>query len=145
MLTRVAMSQIQAVTHRKVLLTLVLSQQLGDCLTCLDTEEVAINSADKKFWKKVWASCSIAKGCLWSEAQLKWIGDSHQAVWESDYEVIKTEWELTLKEDCHSFEVNKMMDRTEQLLQIKEAMHSKIHPCESEAGVQGGRRPLCSH
>ena len=62
--------------------------------------------------------------------QLKWIDDSHQAVWESDYEVIKTEQELTLKEDCHSFEVNKKMDRTEQLLQIREAMHSKIHLLE---------------
>ena len=66
-------------------------------------------------------------GCLWSEAQLKQIGDSHQAVWESDYEVVNTEWELAFKEDCHSFEVSKMMNRTEELLQIKEAMHSKIH------------------
>ena len=88
----------------------------GDCLTCSDTEEVAVNSAHKKVWKRVWASCCIAEGCLWLEAQLKWIGHSHQTVWESDYEVIKTEQELTLKEDCHTFEVNKMTDRTEQLL-----------------------------
>ena len=76
----------------------------GDCLTCLDTEEVAIRTAQKRFWKKVWASCSIARGCLWSEAQLKWIQDSHQAVWESDHEIIWTEWELTLEEDCPSFQ-----------------------------------------
>ena len=28
----------------------------GDCLTCSDTEEVALNSAHKKLWKKVQAS-----------------------------------------------------------------------------------------
>ena len=69
--TRLVMIQIQAVTCRKVLLTLVPSQQTGDCLTCLDTEEVAVNSAHKKFQKKVETSCSITKGCLWSEAYLK--------------------------------------------------------------------------
>ena len=117
----------------------------GDCLMCSDTKEVAINSTHKKFQKKVWTSCSITKGYLWSKAQLKQIGDSGQAVWESDYEVIKTEWELTLKEDCHSFEVNKMMDRTEQLFHFKEAAHLKIRPHESEAGSKGGRRPLCNN
>ena len=80
---------------------------------CSDTKEVAINSAHKKFWKKVWTSCYIAKGCVWSEAQLKQIGDSHQTVWECVYKVIKTELEPDLKEDCHSYEVNKMIDRTE--------------------------------
>ena len=132
MSTRVAMSQIQAVTHRKMLLTQQLTPEsaTGDCLMCSDTMDTAINSAHKNFWKKVRASCSIGKGCLWLEAQLKQIGDSHQAVWESDYEVIKTEWELTLKDNQNSFEVNRMMVRTDQLLRIKEATHSKIHPHE---------------
>ena len=114
----------------------------GNWLTCSDTQDAPINSACKKLWKKVCASCNIAKGCLWSEAQLKLIGDSHQAVWESDYEVIKTEWELTLKEDHHSFEVNKMTDRIDELLRIKEATHSKIHPCELEAEVPGREKTL---
>ena len=52
----------------------------GDCLICLDTKEGTINSTHKKFQKNVWASCNIAKGCLWSEVQLKWIADGHQAV-----------------------------------------------------------------
>ena len=77
----------------------------GYCLMCSDTKEVTINSTHKKFWKKVWASCNITRGCLWSEAQLKQISNSHQAVWESDYKVIQTEQELILKKDCHSFEV----------------------------------------
>ena len=34
-----------------------------------------------------------------------------------------------------------MMDRTEQLLQIKEAMDSKIYPGELKAGVQGRKKP----
>ena len=41
-----------------------------DCLMCSDTEEAAVNSACKKFWKKVQVSCNIAKGYLWLEAQL---------------------------------------------------------------------------
>ena len=98
----------------------------GNCLTCLDTEEVAVRTVWKRFWKKVWSSWSIARGCLWSEAQLKWIQDSHQAVWGSDYEIIKTEWELALMQDHTSFKVNKISVRTYQLLWIKEATHLKI-------------------
>ena len=86
-----------------------------DFLMCSDTDEAAIKSAHKKFWKKVQASCSNTKGYLWLEAQQKQISNSCRAVWESDYGVVKTEWELVLKEDHHSFEVNKMKDRTEQL------------------------------
>ena len=33
----------------------------GDWLTCLDTEEVAIRTGQKRFWNKVQASCSIAR------------------------------------------------------------------------------------
>ena len=43
----------------------------GDCITCLDTEEVTVRTVQKKFQRKVRVSCSTAKGCLWSEAQLK--------------------------------------------------------------------------
>ena len=49
----------------------------GDCFICSDVKEVAVNSTCKKFQKKVCASCSITKGCLWSEAQLKQIADIH--------------------------------------------------------------------
>ena len=69
--------------------------------------------------------CSIARGCLWSEAQLKGIGDSHQTVWEHDYQVVRTEWDCALKEDHSSLDFNKMMVRTDQLLCIKEITHSK--------------------
>ena len=109
----------------------------GDCLMFSDTEEAVINSTHKKFWKKVWVSCSIAKGCLWYE-----IGDNCHTAWGTDHEVIKTEWDLTLMEDCSSFEVNKMTTRTNQLLWIKEATSSKIHPCELEAEVYGRKKTL---
>ena len=132
------MSQIQAVTHRKVLLTP--ESAIRDCLTCSDTEEAAINSTCKWFWKKVQASCNIVKVCLWSEAQMKWIGDSCHAVWRVTMK--SSRQQLTLEEDCNSFEVNKMMVRTDQLLQIKEVTHLKIHPCESKAGVQGRKKTL---
>ena len=113
-----------------------------NCLICSENEEAAIESTHKTFWKKVQASCSIAKGCLWIEAQLRQIGDSHHTVWGSNCEVIKTKWDLALKEDCSSFEVNKMTLRTDQLLQIKEATHPKIYPCEPKAEVHRRKKTL---
>ena len=71
-----------------------------------------------------------------------WIGDSHHAVWGHDYEVIRTEWDCALKEDHSSFEMNKMMVRTNKLLQIKEVTHSKIHTHESEAEVPERKKTL---
>ena len=65
------------------------------------------------------------------------MGDSHQAVWESDYEVIKTEWEIALKEDHHSFEVDKMMGEDQTT-----ASNQRRYPHESEAGVQGKKRTI---
>ena len=48
-----------------------LEEDSGDCLTCSDMEEVAVRTAQKRFWKKVQTFCSIARGCLWSEAPSK--------------------------------------------------------------------------
>ena len=69
----------------------------GDCLTCLDTDEVIIRTTCKKYRKRVQASCSLGKGSLWSEAQLKWISDSHQVMSGHDHEIIRTEWDHTLE------------------------------------------------
>ena len=84
----------------------------------------------------------IARGCLWFEAQLKQIKDSCQAIWESDHEIVWTEREIALWEDCTSFKVNKMTVRTNQLLWIKGATDSKIHTQESEAKVHGRKKTL---
>ena len=43
----------------------------GDCLACSDMEEVAVRTAQKRFWKRVWAFFSIVRGCLWSEAKVR--------------------------------------------------------------------------
>ena len=119
-----------------------LESALGDCLTCLDTEEVAIRTAWKRFWKRAQASCSTARGCLQSEAQVRQIRDSYQAILDSNHEVIHTEQLITLEEDHTSFEVNRMIIRTEQLLLIKEATHSKVYTHESEAEVHGQKKTL---
>ena len=66
----------------------------------------------------------------------------HHTVWGSNYEVIKTEWDLTLKEDHSSFELNKMIVRTDQLLQINEATHVWILPHEPEAEVHRRKKTL---
>ena len=64
------------------------------------------------------------------------IGSSHQVVWGSDYEAIRTEWHLTLNKDYSSFDVGRMMVQTDQLLWIKEAANVKnIYPQEHEADV----------
>ena len=49
----------------------------GGCLTYSDMEEVAIRTAQKRFQK---APCNIMRGCLWSEAEVRHIKDSHQAI-----------------------------------------------------------------
>ena len=85
------------------------------------------------------ASLRIASG--WRPSW-NWLVIVTKLYGRANYEVIKTEWELTLREDHHSFEVNKMTDRPKQLLRIKEAMHSKIHPHESEAGAWGRKKTL---
>ena len=69
-----------------------------DYFMCSDTGEVTVRTA-QKYRKRVWASCSLAKGSLWSEAQLKWIGDSCQAVWGHDHEIVRMEWDHALEED----------------------------------------------
>ena len=114
----------------------------GNCLTCSDMEEVAIRKAQKRFQKRVQASCSIVRGCLWSEAQVRWIKDSCQAIWNSDHEVIQTEQLIALEEDHTSFKVNRMTIQTEQLLWTKETTHSKVYAWESEAGVHGQKKTL---
>ena len=68
--------------------------------------------------------------------------DSCQAIWETDHEMVWAEQEITLKENCTSFKVNKVTVRTDQLLHIKDVIHSKTHIRESEAEVHGQKKTL---
>ena len=113
-----------------------------DCLACSDTNEVNFRIAQKKYRKRVQASCSQGKGGLSYEAQLKWIGNSHHALWEHDHEIIRMEWDCALGEDCSSFELHKMMVRTDQLLLITEATNTKVYTCESEARAHGQMKSM---
>ena len=114
----------------------------GDCLTCSDTDEVTIWSTHKKYRRRVQASCSLGKGSLLSEAQLKWVGNSCQAMWGHNHEIIRTEWDCDLEEDHNSFEMHKMTVRTDQLHCIAEATNSKIHTRELEAKANGWAKTL---
>ena len=114
----------------------------GDCITCSDTDEVTIRTAWKKYRKRVGASCSLGKGRLWSEGQLKQIGDSHQAMWGHVHEIIRTEQIMLLRKTTSSFEMHKMMDWIDQLLHIAEASNSKIYTQESEAETHGQAKTL---
>ena len=68
-----------------------------DCITCPETDEVTIRTAHQKYRNRVWASCSLGKGSLWSEAQLKWIGNSCHAMWGHNNEIIRTECDCNLE------------------------------------------------
>ena len=96
-----------------------------NCLTCSDTEDVTVKLAQKKFHKKVQASCGPTKQGLWKDAQLEQIGNNCTIVWGSDYKAIKTEWDLTLDRDPSSFEVSGMMVCISQIIWIKEATHAR--------------------
>ena len=67
---------------------------------CLDTEKATVKSACKDYCKKVQASCSLTKWGLWKEAQLGWIGDSHQTVLGSNYNVINVTGWLSYEKFC---------------------------------------------
>ena len=113
-----------------------------DCFICSNTDEVTTRITQKKYRKRVQASCSLGKGGLWSEAQLKWIGDSCQAMWGHDNEMVRTEQDCALEEDCNSFKMCKMMVRTDQLLHIAEAISSKVYTWELEAKAHGWMKAL---
>ena len=71
------------------------------------------------------------------------IGTSHQAVWGSDYEAIKTEWDLPLSKDHSFFDVSRMTVQTDQLLWIKEVANVKnIYPWGQEANIHGKKKTL---
>ena len=114
----------------------------GDCVSCSDRCEVSIQTAHKRYWKRVWTSCRLSKGSLWMEAQLKRISEHHQDVWGHDHECVRVEQKCALAEDCNSFEMRKVMIRTDQMLCITEATGSKIHTRESEAETHGRVKTL---
>ena len=113
-----------------------------DCITCSDTDEVTIWTSWKKHQKRVWASYRLSKDSLWTEAQLKWISDSCQAVWGHNHESIQREWDHTLTEDHNSFEMHRMMVRTNQLLCIAVASNSQIYTRDSEAKAHSQAKTL---
>ena len=51
-------------------------------------------------------------------------------------------WNHALEEDCNSFEMHKMMVRTDHLLHIAEATNLKINIWESEAEAHGQAKTL---
>ena len=67
---------------------LIWNQLLGIVSLVQTLRKWSIRTMLRGCMKKVRASCSIARGCLWSEAQLKQIKDSCQAIWESNHEII---------------------------------------------------------
>ena len=48
-----------------------------DCLSCLDTNEIYMRTAHKKYRKRVRASCKLSKGMDWTDAQMKRIQGGH--------------------------------------------------------------------
>ena len=114
-----------------------------DCLTCSDTKEAAVRSACKRFCKKVQALCSPGKQGIWKDTELEQIKNNCNIVWGSDYEVIKTKWDLTLDRDPNSLEVWEMMVCTDELFQIKVAINVRnIYPQEHKVDFDGREKAL---
>ena len=113
-----------------------------DCLSCSDTDDVSVQTAHKKYMKRVWASCKLRKSNLWMETQQKRINYSCHDVWEIDHKIIRTEQKHGLAEDCTFFEMQRMTTMTNQLLHIAEAPGSKIYTRESEVETQGQTKAL---
>ena len=91
---------------------------------------------------RVRASCKLSKGSDWMETQMKRIGDSHQDIWGHDHKIVRTEQKCALVEDHTSFEMRRMMTRTDQLLHIAEATGSRVYTRESEVGTHGPAKAL---
>ena len=85
----------------------------GVCLSCSDTEEAAVRYAHQKFCKKVWTSCRLTRWSLWKVSQMALIDNNCQAVWGSDFSIVKEEQDLALKEDFGSFQMDMMAIQTD--------------------------------
>ena len=77
----------------------------GHGILCSDTDEVSIQTAHKKYQKRVWASCGLSKGSLWMEVQLKRISDSCQDMSRHDHNSVTAElivllWKTTTPLKC---------------------------------------------
>ena len=116
----------------------------SDCPSCSDMEKLAIRKAQKRFWKRVWASCSIVRGSLSLKAQVKQIKDIHQAIWDSDLKIVRTEsWSLSRR-------ITPPLKWIEWPPKLNNYLGSKRPPTlKSTHGSQRprsmvGRRPLCN-
>ena len=114
-----------------------LATSSGDCLSCSDTDEVSVQTACKKYRKRVRASCKLSKDSDWMETQMKRIGNIHQDVWGHDHKSVRAKYKCALSDDCISFKMRGMATRTNQLICIAEATGFKIYTRESKAEAQG--------
>ena len=86
--------------------------------------------------------CKLSKGGFWTEAQLRRIGKSHQAMWGHNYQSIQVEQNCALAEDCNSFGMHRIMVRTDQLLHIATTTNSQIYTRDSEAKARAWAKTL---
>ena len=77
----------------------------GDCLSCLDTNEISVRMACKKYRKRVRGSCKLSKGMDWTYTQIKRIEGGPQDVYGHNHEIIRAKWKCALADDCISFEM----------------------------------------
>ena len=77
----------------------------GDCLFCLDTDEISVRTAHKKYRKRVRASCKLSKAVDWMDTQMKRIMGGHQDVWGHNHKIVRAEWKCALADDHTSFEM----------------------------------------
>ena len=106
----------------------------GDCLSCSDTDDVSMQTAQKKFRKRVRVSCKLNEGSDWTESQMKELGTAINMYGAMITRLLGQSGNVLLVEDYTSSEMRQMMTRTDQLLYIAEATGSKIYTRESGGG-----------
>ena len=75
-----------------------------DCLSCLDTDEISMRMAYKKYRKRVRASCKSSKGMDWMDEEIKRIKGDHQDMWGHNHKVLRAKQKCSLADDCSSNE-----------------------------------------
>ena len=90
----------------------------------------------------MWASCGITRDCLWSETQVRLIKDSDQAIWDSDHEIVRAEWLITLRRITPPSKWIEWPPKPNNYFGSKRPPTLKFYKWESEAKVQGWKKTL---
>ena len=143
-LTRVVKSLNQTESHGRASLTPIWSQELGTASHAWTQRRQQSGPPTRNSTGRCRPLLDSLGRAFWKCPRWCWLAKVIR-LWGSNFNVVKEEWDLTLKEDFRSFGMDKVVVQTEQLLQIKEATDMKIFILGSTRRMYMGRRkPWCN-